>query len=245
MNTQLDPTQIKKKILVIDDHVLFREGLISLLRTTPDFEVVGDAGSVYEGIKEARRLTPEIILMDFSLPDGTGLDATSAILSELPECKVVFLTVHETEEKLFAALRQGASGYMLKNISSTNLISSLRALNNGEMALSRLMMSRAINQFTHISAVESKNEDLMAKLSPREKDVLGELESGATNQEIAKRLYLSENTVKHHIRSLLEKLGAENRYVAASLARQYGIKSKFPSLNIRPTYFPSHVTDEI
>jgi two-component system, NarL family, nitrate/nitrite response regulator NarL len=238
MNTQPDSARIKKKILVIDDHVLFREGLISLLKTTPDFEVVGDAGSVYEGVQEARRLAPEIILMDFSLPDGTGLEATSAILAELPECKIVFLTVHEAEEKLFAALRYGASGYMLKNIASTDLISSLRALNHGEMALSRQMMSRAINQFSHISVSTTKHEDLITKLSPRERDVLGELESGATNQEIANRLYLSENTVKHHIRSLLEKLGVENRYMAATLARQSGIKNKSQSLDKRASVFP-------
>lgn len=230
MNFQFDPTQTKKTILVVDDHSLFREGLISLLKATPDFEVVGDAGTVHEGIEKARKLSPEIILMDFSLPDGTGLDATSVILSELPDCKVVFLTVHETDEKLFAALRQGAKGYMLKNIASMDLISSLRALNQGEMALSRQMMSRALNQFSHNPTSAWNKEDLLAALSPREVDVLSELESGATNQEIANRLYLSENTVKHHIRSLLDKLGVENRYLAATLARQHGIRTRLQNL---------------
>ncbi len=226
MNSQPESTEAPKTILVIDDHILFREGLVSLLKSTPDLNVVGEAGSVHEGIEKARRLSPEIVLMDFSLPDGTGLDATSAILAELPSCKIVFLTVHETEEKLFAAIRLGAKGYMLKNIASINLISSLRALGSGEMALSRLMMSRALDQFSQVTASVASKNDLMARLSPREIDVLRELESGATNQEIASSLFLSENTVKHHIRSLLDKLGVENRRAAATLARQYGIKSK-------------------
>ena len=230
MRTQFDPNQSQKKLLVVDDHILFREGLISLLKATPDFEVVGDAGSVHEGIEKARRLVPEIILMDFSLPDGTGLDATSAILSELPACQIVFLTVHEAEESLFEAIRLGAKGYMLKNIASTNLISSLRALGSGEMAFSRLMMSRALNQFSQAPTSAANKADLLAKLSPREMDVLRELEGGATNLEIASRLYLSENTVKHHIRSLLDKLGVDNRRLAANLARQAGIKSKFQRL---------------
>src|SRR5512141_1353797 len=125
-----------QSVLVVDDHVLFRDGLVSLFRSTPDFHVVDQAGTVKEGVEKAFHHKPDIILMDFSLPDGTGLDATRSILEELPDCKIIFLTVFETDENLLAAIRLGAKGYMLKNVSSSSLISSLRALAQGEIAMS-------------------------------------------------------------------------------------------------------------
>jgi DNA-binding NarL/FixJ family response regulator len=197
-------------MLIVDDHVLFREGLTSLFRSTMEFEVVGSAGSVHEAISLARQLSPEIILMDYSMPDGTGSDATRAILAELPECKIVFLTMYETDDKLFEALRAGAKGYMPKSTSSPDLTANLRALSNGEMALSRKLMSRVVEEFSNTSS-PIPDGNAFAKLSPRELDVLRELENGASNHVIAKHLYLSENTVKHHIRSILEKLQVPNR----------------------------------
>lgn len=207
--------------MVVDDHILFREGLISLFRFAPDFEVIGGASTVHESIEQAYLQKPDIILMDFSLPDGTGLDATRVILTQLPDCKIVFLTVHEADEKLFAALRAGAKGYVLKNVASSTLLSSLRALDKGEKAISRKMMSRVVDEFTNVPLKDSEEEKLLSKLSPREMDVLRELAGGAANSEIAQRLYLSENTVKHHIKSILEKLGTKNRREAAFLARKY------------------------
>lgn len=211
-----------RRILVIDDHVLFRDGLVSLFRSTPDFQVVDQAGSVKEGIEKAFHHRPDIILMDFSLPDGTGLDATRAILDELPDCKIIFLTVFETDESLLTAIRLGAKGYMLKNVSSSSLIASLRALAQGEIAMSRKMMSRVL-EFSRSMPVPPTN-DRLNKLSPRELDILYELQDGASNMEIAQRLYLSENTVKHHIHSILEKLGVENRRQAGMIAKQLGVK---------------------
>ncbi|NWG07288.1 MAG: response regulator transcription factor [Chloroflexi bacterium] len=211
-----------QRILVIDDHVLFRDGLVSLFRSTPDFQVVDQAGSVKEGIEKAFHHRPDIILMDFSLPDGTGLDATRAILDELPDCKIIFLTVFETDESLLTAIRLGAKGYMLKNVSSSSLIASLRALAQGEIAMSRKMMSRVL-EFSRSMPVPPTN-DRLNKLSPRELDILYELQDGASNMEIAQRLYLSENTVKHHIHSILEKLGVENRRQAGMIAKQLGVK---------------------
>ncbi len=217
-----DQEKTSQSILVIDDHVLFRDGLISLFQSTPDFYVVDQAGTVAEGIEKAFEHRPDIILMDFSLPDGTGLDATQAILDEMPECKIVFLTVFETDENLLKAVRLGARGYMLKNVSSTSLITSLRVLAKGEIAMSRKMMSKIVEYSRNTPIPQSQN--LMAKLSPREMDILVELQSGASNTQIAQRLYLSENTVKHHIRSILEKLGVENRRQAGALAAQMGLK---------------------
>ena len=227
MQDQNESAVSVKKLLVIDDHILFREGLMSLFRFATDFEVVGGAGNVREGIEQARLYTPDIILMDFSLPDGTGLDATRAILSHLPDCKIVFLTVYEADEKLFAALRLGAKGYLLKNVASTDLLSSLRALERGEKAVSRKMLSSVLDEFSRTVGTDARQEELLARLSPRELDVLREMESGATNVVIAQRLFLSENTVKHHIRNVLDKLGMENRRQAGLFARQNGVKSKY------------------
>lgn len=211
-----------QSILVVDDHVLFRDGLVSLFQSTQDFYVVDQAGTVSEGIEKAFLHKPDIILMDFSLPDGTGLDATQAILDEIPECKIIFLTVFETDENLIRAIRLGAKGYMLKNVSSSSLLSSLRALANGEIAMSRKMMSRVVEYSRAMPFHHS--QDLVAKLSPRETDILYELQNGASNAQIAQQLFLSENTVKHHIHSILEKLGVENRRQAGTLAKQMGLK---------------------
>lgn len=219
MNEHVKTTQ---SILVVDDHVLFRDGLISLFTSTPDFKVIGQAGSVSEGIEKALYHKPDIILMDFSLPDGTGLDATKAILEELPNCKIIFLTVFETDENLLTAIRLGAKGYMLKNVSSSSLISSLQALAQGEIAMSRKMMSRVL-EFSRKTPLPPTN-NLIAKLSPREIDVLCEIQEGASNLEIAQKLYLAENTVKHHIHSILEKLGVENRRQAAEIAKQLEVR---------------------
>ncbi|MEP6894521.1 MAG: response regulator transcription factor [Chloroflexota bacterium] len=209
-------------ILVIDDHVLFRDGLASLFQSTPDFHVVDQAGSVKEGVEKAFHHRPDIILMDFSLPDGTGLDATRIILEELPGCKIIFLTVFETDDNLLMAIRLGAKGYMLKNVSSSSLISSLRALSLGEIAMSRKMMSKVL-EYSRTTPLPPSN-NLISKLSPREIDILAELEDGVSNMEIAQKLFLSENTVKHHIHSVLEKLGVENRRQAGEIARQVGVK---------------------
>lgn len=211
-----------QRVLVIDDHIMFREGLISLLGTTSDFNVVDQAGTMYDGIEKALFHKPDIILMDFSLPDGTGLEATRVILDQLPACKIVFLTVYETDENLLSAIRLGAKGYMLKNVSSSSLIASLRALDHGEIAMSRKMMSKAL-EYSRF-ALTSPNQDVLSRLSPREIDILLELQNDSSNAEIARHLYLSENTVKHHIHNILDKLGINNRRQAGMIARQMGLK---------------------
>ncbi len=214
------------RVLVIDDQILFREGLMSLLRSTPDFELVGSAGSVFEGCEQAALLNPDIILMDFSLPDGSGLDATRQILARSPECKIVFLTVHDNDENLFAAIRLGAKGYLLKDISSTNLLSSLRDLDKGEKAISLKMMSRIVDEFARTPESGSSNKELLMRLSQRELEVVHELEAGATNLEIAAHLFLSVNTVKHHVRNIISKLGLVNRRQVADFARKNGLAGK-------------------
>jgi DNA-binding NarL/FixJ family response regulator len=219
-NNRENPIQ---NILIIDDHIMFREGLVSLFQYTPDFIVVAQAGSVTEGIEKAFQYRPDIILMDFRLPDGTGLDATKAILCELPDCKIVFLTVHETDENIVAAIRLGARGYTLKNVSSSSLLASLRALDQGEMAMSRRMMSKALDH--SLSTLSpSLVKDSLNRLSPREIDILHELQNGTSNSEIGRNLYISENTVKHHIHNILDKLGVNNRREAGLIARQMDLQ---------------------
>jgi two-component system nitrate/nitrite response regulator NarL len=211
-----------REVLIVDDHTLFREGLSSIFELAPDYRVIDHAGSVKEGIEKALLHKPEIILMDFSLPDGTGLDATAAILDKLPDTKIVFLTVYETDENLLSAMRLGARGYVLKNISGPSLIASLDALFCGELAISRKMMSRAFEISMYPS--RSRVREDSRKLSRREIDILYELQNGASNFEIAERLSLSQNTVKHHIQTILNKLGAENRRQAVVLAQKMDLK---------------------
>ena len=234
MNIPAHPVDIPRKILLVDDQILFREGLVGLFSSATDFEVIGVAGTVHEGKELALQYEPDMILMDFSLPDGTGLDATRAILRSLPDCKIIFLTVYETDENLFAALRLGAMGYLLKNISGSDLLSSLRALDRGEKAISRKMTSSVLDEFSrngNISTPGSDTQRLMAKISPRELDVMRELESGATNLQIAQRLFLSVNTVKHHIRNILNKIEVKNRREAILFARQNALRSTIFTTN--------------
>ena len=231
MNITDDLLVQPQKVLVIDDQILFREGLIGLIRSAADFEVVVHAGSVFEGIEQARRHKPDIILLDFSLPDGTGLDATRAILRYLPDCKIIFLTVYETNENLLAALQLGAKGYMLKNVTSSDLLASLRALKRGEKAISRQMVSSLLDDISIIRPVSvSEFEKLLSRLSPREKDVLRELESDASNLQISQRLFISVNTVKHHIGNILDKLEVETRHDAVAFARQNSLGIKLSTM---------------
>jgi two-component system NarL family response regulator len=216
------------RIMIVDDHILFREGLAGLLRSQPDMEVVGECGSVAEALTTAQALRPQVILMDFSLPDGTGLDATRAILAEQPEVQVIFLTVHDNDERLLAAMRAGAKGYLLKNLSVTKLLASLRALERGEAAISRTMMARIIQEFSHNAATQGPSPSPLVGLTSREIEVLSELASGITNQEIATRLYISENTVKNHIHNILEKMKLSNRREAIEYARKNGLGSAPP-----------------
>jgi DNA-binding NarL/FixJ family response regulator len=212
------------RVLIVDDHILFREGLTGLLRAQQDIEVIGECGTMHEAIDVALQVKPEVILMDFSLPDGTGLEATRAILASLPETKIIFLTVHDNDERLIAAMRAGAKGYLLKNLSVNKLLASLRALDRGEAAISRIMMARVLEAFAQSTPPSSATAPSpLVGLTSREIEVLEELADGITNQEIATRLYISENTVKNHIHNILEKLNLHNRREAIEFARKNGL----------------------
>jgi DNA-binding NarL/FixJ family response regulator len=207
------------RILLVDDHVLFRQGVAGLLAAQPDLKVAGEAGTVAEAIARARELQPDLILMDFVLPDGTGLEATGAILASLPQAKIVFLTFHDDDERLFAAIRAGAKGYLLKDVSVVELVTYLRGVGSGEAALTPRLVSRVLDEFARQGQTPSQPQAVPDDLTPREWEVLAELETGASNREIGDRLVISENTVKKHVCSILSKLDVQNRREAARFVK--------------------------
>jgi DNA-binding NarL/FixJ family response regulator len=211
------------RIIIVDDHVLFREGISSLLRSEPDFQIMGLAGSVEEAIDLAYNTKPEIILMDFTLTDGTGVDATRKILAEQPDCKIIFLTMSEEDEDLLAAIRAGAKGYLLKNMRPTKLVAALRSVYLGESAISRSMTLRLMEELAHPSLPEQPGDTPSEPLTTREVDVLRKIAGSKSNQEIAAELFISENTVKYHVHSILGKLGLKDRKEAALYAREMRI----------------------
>ena len=211
------------RILIVDDHVLFREGLAAVIRGETDIEVVGFAGSVKDAVETAHTTKPDIILMDFTMPDGTGADATKQILKEYPDCQIVFLTMSDEDDDLFAAIRSGAKGYILKNIHPSKLVASLRSVYRGESAISRTMTLRLMEELARSDVPTKPRDPLLAKLTPRELDVLRDVATGMTNQEIAAKLFLSENTVKYHVHSILDKLGFADRREASQFAREHGL----------------------
>ena len=208
------------KIIIVDDHILFREGLASIIRSERDIEVSGMAGTVQEAVELARLAKPDLILMDFALPDGTGAEATRMILEVHPECKIVFLTMSEQDEDLFAAIRSGAKGYLLKNMHPQKLVVALRSVQQGESALSRSMTLRLMEELSRTKRTENPQSNT---LTHREMDVLRAIAAGLSNQEIAKQLFISENTVKYHVHSILGKLDLTDRREVAVYAREYGL----------------------
>src|SRR5512139_1080843 len=172
------------RILIVDDHILFREGLTGLLRSQPDMQVIGECGTMNEAVESALQLKPDVILMDFSLPDGTGLEATRAILAELPHTQIIFLTIHDNDERLIAAMRAGAKGYLLKNLSVNKLLASLRALERGEAAISRTAMAKILEEFALSTPAATASPSPLIGLTSREIEVLKELADSITNQEI-------------------------------------------------------------
>ena len=216
------------RTLVVDDHVLFRQGLVTLLDSQPDFTVIGEAGCAREAVAMTRELQPDLVLMDFGLPDATGADASQAILAERPETIIVFLTVHEDDDRLFAAARSGARGYLLKNVPVSQLLASLRALQRGEAAISRSMTARLLRLLSRLRIPRERDwVEPPGELTARELEVLRELAAGASNREIAEKLVISENTVKNHVRNILAKLGLNNRREAATFAQRHGLTRPF------------------
>ncbi len=209
------------KVLIVDDHVLFRQGLVNMLEKQPDFNVVGEAGTRGEVVEMCQRLKPDQLLLDIDLPDGNGLEAIPEVLAGSPHTRVVLLTVFESEEYLFTALAAGAKGYIHKTMSINGLLTALRAVQRDEPALSRSMVGRIIQEFSRLSA-NRKAEEMPTeaqKLSQREIEVLELLGLDLSNREIANKLFISEFTVKIHVHQILHKLHLNNRREAGNYAR--------------------------
>lgn len=231
------------KILVVDDHALFREGLVSLLSKQPDFTVIGEAASGHEAIAKANRLNPDIVLMDIGLPDMDGLEAGKAILAHTPDTKIVMLTIHDTDDLLVNAIIYGAKGYLLKDSSLSMILASLRALNRGEVALSRTMTRRVLDGFTHMKFTRTREPDMLENLTARELEVFRLLATKATNRQIAEQLSITETTVKVHVHNIFEKLDIKRRREAIKLFQQIepGVPSSIPdperrTINSRPEH---------
>lgn len=210
-------------IMLVDGERLFREGLVSLLQEHSEYHINGEAGTVVEAIDLANRIKPDLILMDYILPDGTGVDVMTFIMTLLPKPKVVILTSEDKDDYLFSAIRAGAHGYLLKNQTTNNLLASLKALERGEFAISRIMFARVMGEFSRINYPQSYGELALDKLTRREREVLSELATNASNHEIATHLVISENTVKNHIHSILEKLAIKKRAEVVKFARRYSL----------------------
>jgi DNA-binding NarL/FixJ family response regulator len=215
------------EVLLVDDHVLFREGLNSLLATQPDVKIVGQAGSVQEAIRLAHTLKPMVVLMDITLPDGTGLEATQAILADLPETKIIFLTVHEDDERLFAAIRAGAMGFLSKDVRAAELLKRLHYVVRGEAGISPTIARRILEEFSRTPVPRPADASQTTELTSRENEVVRELARGATNREIATKFVISENTVKNHVRSVLSKLHLRSRRDVGDYARDHGLTPPF------------------
>jgi len=217
----------KISVLLADDHTLFREGMANLLNGLPDFEVVGEAGDGLEAVVKARKLVPDLILMDVSMPGCDGLEATQTIKEELPEVTIVMLTVQDEDEKLFEAIRSGAQGYLLKSIRSHDLAALLRGAMRGEAAITPALAARMLEEFRKLERRQGPDtgDEEAPSLTPRERDVLSLVATGATDKEIAEELYISVNTVKTHMRNILAKLQFSGRHEAALYAVREGLIS--------------------
>jgi len=216
----------KFRVLLADDHPLFREGLARILDSQADFETVGEAKDGLEAQVKARELRPDLIVMDVSMLVCDGLEATRQIKQELPGVTIVMLTVSEEDDKLFEAIRNGAQGYLLKSIRREEMLSMLRGALQGEAAITPALGGRMLEEFRRIGRQETA--PLVEKhvaLSARELEVLSLVAAGATNKEIAERLCISIHTVRSHMRKLLGKLQLANRREATSFARREGLIS--------------------
>lgn len=211
----------KIRVLIVDDHTLFRSGIKSLLQRHEDFEIVEEAGDGLEGIKRAKSLQPDVVLLDLHMPGISGREAVKLIVEEVPGTNVLMLTVSEDADDLLETLKAGATGYLLKNIETETLVDAIRRAARGESVVSPQMTAKLIQgvrtQSRTTPAVVEKE-----KLSPREREILGCLARGESNKEIARALELAESTVKIHVQNIFKKLNLSSRVQAAVYAVEHG-----------------------
>lgn len=212
------------RVLLVDDHALFRQGLRQLLEFEEDIKVVGDAASGQEAQQLARQLRPDVILMDINMPDMDGITATRAILAERPDTSVVILTMYREDDYAFQAVRAGARGYLLKNASAQDVVRAVRVTSQGASMVDPTLVPSLLREFHRL--VNNPTATRMERLSEREMTLLRMLVDGKSNKEIALELDLAESTVKNNLSLLFQKLGARDRTQAAVYAIARGLLPK-------------------
>jgi two-component system NarL family response regulator len=207
------------RVLVVDDHALFRRGLEMVLEQEPDIDVVGEAEDGTEAVQKVVETTPDIVLMDVRMPKRGGIDACTAIKDAVPSVKIIMLTISDEEADLYDAIKAGAMGYLLKEIPVEEVAAAIRAVHGGQSLISPSMASKLLNEFaTMIKRGDERQQVPAPRLTDREMEVLRLVAKGLNNRDIAKQLFISENTVKNHIRNILEKLQLHSRMEAVVYA---------------------------
>jgi len=206
------------RVLIVDDHTMFRQGLVSLLQIESEFQVVGEAPDGEEGLRLALDVQPDVVLMDVNMPKMGGIEATRKLLADIPRAQVLMLTVSQANDDLLAAIRAGAQGYILKHADADELLHAIRRVHAGEAMLSPPVARRLLQTLRDGPLPASR-----LPLTQRESEVFWFLIRGASNQEIAKDLFVSENTVKTHVRHIMKKLGIRSRHEAADYARRHNL----------------------
>jgi DNA-binding NarL/FixJ family response regulator len=212
----------RQTILLVDDHEVVRLGLKALLQRYPQFEVVGEAATAREAVDLVATLRPDVVIMDIRLPGTSGIDACAEITARFPQTRVLMLTSYAEDEMLFAAIRAGAAGYILKQIGSDDLVRALEAVARGEALLDPAVTQRVFQEVRR--AVRDEEAAAFAALSQQEKYVLLLVSEGKTNREIAQILFLGEGTVRNYVSSILSKLGVSNRAEAAAYAVEHNLR---------------------
>ncbi|MFZ6003906.1 MAG: response regulator [Actinomycetota bacterium] len=207
------------RVMICDDHALFRRGLVMVLESEEGIEVVGEAEDGQDAIAKVGDLAPDVVLMDVRMPRVTGIEATRAIAEAVPSAKILMLTVSDEEDDLYDAIKAGATGYLLKEISIEEVATAIRAVVGGQSLISPSMASKLLSEFTSMAKRADERQSVPSpRLTDRELEVLKLVAQGMSNKEIASELYISENTVKNHVRNILEKLHLHSRMEAVVYA---------------------------
>jgi RNA polymerase sigma factor (sigma-70 family) len=211
------------KLLLVDDHAVFREGIGALLKREDDMQVVGEASRGEEALRLAAELQPDVVLLDIAMPDMDGIEICRRLKRSLPNAAVLVLSAFDTEEVVIAALTAGASGYVVKTIDHQRLVEGIRAIARGQMLLSPTVAAKVVQQLARTRQEKEREADVLQALTPRERQVFHLVARGCTNAEIAERLVLSEKTIKTHLRNISNKLNLSGKDEMRVLAAQLGL----------------------